>query len=392
MDDNADMRGYLKRLLNQYYEVETVNDGLAALSAIRRGGSAIYDLVLADVMMPRMDGFELLRLLRNPPLADSLRASANTQTIPIILLSARAGEESRLQGLETGADDYLIKPFSARELLARVDVNLKLAQMRREAVYREQVMQAVQTLNVRLEQQVKARTAQLEAINQELEAFSSSISHDLRTPLRYISSFAERLQGKLNPTLVDASSLQTLKIITKSALEAEKMVDDLLEFSRLGQTEMHLTTVNINQLVQQVREQLQPELVGRSLHWEIEPLATIEADRALLRLVLQNLLSNAVKYTRNNTEAFITIGRIEQEQEVIFFIKDNGAGFDMKYCDQLFSIFQRLHPQEEFPGTGVGLATVRRIIHRHGGRIWAEGAIDQGATFYFSLPKHEVQL
>ncbi|MEH2310000.1 MAG: ATP-binding protein [Nostoc sp.] len=383
VDDNADMRGYLKRLLNQYYEVETVNDGLAALTAILRGGSAIYDLVLADVMMPRMDGFELLR---------SLRASPNTQTIPIILLSARAGEESRVEGLETGADDYLIKPFSARELLARVNANLQLAQLRREAVYREQVMQAVQTLNERLEQQVKARTAQLEAINQELEAFSSSISHDLQIPLRYISSFAEQLQAKLNATLVDASSLQILNIITQSTLQAEKMVDDLLEFSRLGQTKMYLTTVNITQLVQQVREQLQLELVGRSLHWEIEPLLTAKGDSALLRLVLQNLLSNAVKYTHNNSEAAIKIGRIEQEQEVIFFVKDNGAGFDMKYCDQLFSIFQRLHSQEEFPGTGVGLATVRRIIHRHGGRIWAEGAIDQGATFYFSLPKREAQL
>ncbi|MEH2084770.1 MAG: ATP-binding protein [Nostoc sp.] len=380
VDDNADMRGYLRRLLNQYYEVETANDGLAALTAIRRGGSAIYDLVLADVMMPRMDGFELLR---------SLRASANTQTIPIILLSARAGEESRVEGLETGADDYLIKPFSTRELLARIDANLKLAQLRREAVYREQVMQAVQTLNVRLEQQVKARTAQLEAINQELEAFSSLISHDLRTPLRYISSFAELLQGKLDATLVDTSSLQSLNIIRQSALEAEKMVDDLLEFSRLGKTEMHLTTVNISQLVQQVQAQLQPELIGRSLDWQIEPLPTVEGDPTLLRLVIQNLLSNAIKYSCNNTEAAITIGSIEQEQSVIFFVKDNGAGFDMKYYDQLFSIFQRLHPQEQFPGTGVGLATVRRIIHRHGGRIWAEGAIDQGATFYFSLPKHE---
>ncbi|MEH2070191.1 MAG: ATP-binding protein [Nostoc sp.] len=380
VDDNADMRGYLKRLLNQYYEVETVNDGLAALTAIRRGESAIYDLVLADVMMPRMDGFELLR---------SLRASLNTQTIPIILLSARAGEESRLQGLETGADDYLIKPFSARELLARVDANLKLAQLRREAVYREQVMQAVQTLNERLEQQVKARTAQLEAINQELEAFSSSVSHDLRTPLRYISSFAERLQGKLDTTVVDASSLQTLNIITKSALEVEKMVEDLLKFSCLRKTEMHLTTVNISQLVLQVREQLQPELIERSLDWQIEPLPMVEGDPTLLRLVLQNLLSNAVKYSRNNTEPVITIGSIEQEQSVIFFVKDNGAGFDMKYYDRLFSIFQRLHPQEQFPGTGVGLATVRRIVHRHGGSIWAEGAIDQGATFYFSLPKYE---
>ncbi|WP_017654411.1 ATP-binding protein [Fortiea contorta] len=375
VDDNADMRDYVHRLLSSRYDVTTVADGVAALAAAQQSS---FDLVLSDIMMPKMDGFELLRSLRSDP---------HTRAMPIILLSARAGEESRVEGLETGADDYLVKPFSARELLARVDVNIKLVQMRREAVYREQVMQAIQTLNERLEQQVKARTAQLEAINQELEAFSSLVSHDLRTPLRYINSFAERLQGQLNST-ANASSLQTLNIIIKSALQAEKMVDDLLEFSRLGQTEMRTTTVMISELVQQVQQQLQPELVERSLHWQIEPLPQVKGDPVLLRLVVQNLLSNAVKYTRNNTEAAITIGSIEHELEVIVYVKDNGAGFDMKYRDRLFSMFQRLHSQEEFAGTGVGLATARRIIHRHSGRIWAEGAINQGATFYFALPKY----
>jgi PAS domain S-box-containing protein len=378
VDDNADMRDYLRRLLGDRYEVTAVADGAAALAAARQSPP---DLVLADVMMPEMDGFELLRSLRTDP---------QTQTIPIVLLSARAGEASRVEGLEMGADDYLIKPFSARELLARVDAHLQLAQMRREAIYRERVMQEVQMLNDRLEQQVKARTAQLEAVNEELEAFASAIAHDLRTPLRYINNFADRLRGKLEAAQVDASSLKSLDIIAQSALGAEKMVGDLLEFSRLGKTKMLLTTVIMDGLVQQVRSQLQPEPIARSLHWQIDPLPSVEGDPVLLQIVLQNLLSNAIKYTSHRERAEIAIGSIDREAEVIFFVRDNGAGFDMKYCDRLFTMFQRLHSQDEFAGTGVGLATVRRIVHRHGGRIWAESAIDSGATFYFSLPKREV--
>jgi PAS domain S-box-containing protein len=377
-DDNADMRDYVRRLLGDRYEVTAVADGAAALAAARQDPP---DLVLADVMMPEMDGFELLRSLRTDP---------QTQTVPIVLLSARAGEASRVEGLEMGADDYLIKPFSARELLARVDAHLQLAQMRREAIYRERVMQEVQTLNDRLEQQVKARTAQLEAVNEELEAFASAIAHDLRTPLRYINNFADRLRGKLEAVQIDASSLKSLDIIAQSALGAEKMVGDLLEFSRLGQTKMLLTTVIMDGLVQQVRSQLQPEPIARSLHWQIDPLPSVEGDPVLLQIVLQNLLSNAIKYTSHRERAEIAIGSIDREAEVVFFVRDNGAGFDMKYRDRLFTMFQRLHSQDEFAGTGVGLATVRRIVHRHGGRIWAEGAIDSGATFFFSLPKREV--
>ncbi|NJL66592.1 MAG: response regulator [Microcoleus sp. SM1_3_4] len=377
-DDNADMRDYLRRLLGSRYDVTAVADGAAALAAIRQ---APPDLVLADVMMPEMDGFELLR---------SLRADPQTQAIPIVLLSARAGEEWRVEGLEIGADDYLIKPFSARELLARVDAHLQLAQMRREVIYQEEVTREVQAMNDRLEQQVSARTAQLEAVNEELEAFASAVSHDLRTPLRYINSFADRLRDKLESAQVDAKSLQSLSIIAQSARSAEKMVADLLEFSRLGQTKMRVTTVMMERLVEQVRAQLMPELAGRSLHWQIEPLPEIAGDPILLQLVMQNLLSNAIKYTANRESAEIAIGSIDREEEVIFFVRDNGAGFDMKYRHRLFAMFGRLHSQEQFAGTGVGLATVRRIIHRHGGRIWAEGAIDRGATFYFSLPKREV--
>jgi PAS domain S-box-containing protein len=380
VDDNVDMLSYLQGLLSQHYDVDTAADGLAALRQIHafEDNSTPYDLVLTDIMMPQMDGMELLHSLRTDP---------HISGIPIILLSARAGEEAQVEGLEARADDYLTKPFSAQELLARVHTHLELVKMRREATYREQVMAELQKLNETLEDRVQERTARLEALNQELEAFSSAVSHDLQTPLRYISNFAERLQSKLNLAELDSSSQQYLSIIVEAAEQCREMINNLLEFSRMGQTQLHFTQVPMNQLVQQVREQLEPDLAGRVVHWLIEPLPSVWGDPNLLRLVCQNLLANAVKYTENRTQAEVRIGSVEGDQEITFFVKDNGVGFDPKYHDRLFSLFQRLHPQEQFAGTGVGLANVRRIIHRHGGRIWAEGAVDQGATFYFSLPK-----
>ncbi|ACB50536.1 two-component hybrid sensor and regulator [Crocosphaera subtropica ATCC 51142] len=375
VEDNGDMRDYLKKLLDPYYEVETVNDGLEALTLIRNvsdhnNNGGMYDLVLTDIMMPRLDGFELLRSLRNKP---------ETQKIPIIMISARTGEESQVEGLEAGADDYLGKPFSARQLLTRVESHLKLTRMRK-----------VQALNETLEAQVKTRTAQLEAINEELEAFSYSVSHDLQTPLRYISSFVERLHRKLEGN-ADASTLRYLSIIDQAASQAHQMIDDLLEFSRSSKTELVLTQVSMTQLVQEVRSQLKPEIGHRLIEWHIEPLPEVQGDPKMLQLVWQNLMSNAVKYTCNCAKAMITIRSNTDDSEIVFCVEDNGAGFDMTYHDRLFSLFQRLHSQEQFAGTGVGLANVRRIIHRHGGRVWAEGAVHQGAKFYFSLPNRRKQ-
>ncbi len=388
VEDNADMRGYLQRLLDPYYEVETADDGSVALTMVQDAldrdgdGGPVYDLVLTDIMMPEIDGFELLRSLRENP---------DTREIPTILLSARAGEEAQIEGLEAGADDYLVKPFSARQLLARVNTHLQLAKMRRDVAYQKQITQEVQALNETLEQRVQARTAQLEAINQELDAFSYSVSHDLQTPLRYINSFVERLQTQLNADQADAaSSLRYLGIIEQAAGQALKMINDLLQFSRMGKTPLRMVRVAMNELVEQVRSQLEPETIDRTIDWQIEPLPEVEGDPDLLRLVVQNLLSNAVKYTRDRRAATITIGSNAYDHEIVFFVQDNGAGFDMKYKDRLFSLFQRLHSQEQFAGTGVGLANVRRIVHRHGGRVWAEGAVEQGATFYVSLPKQEV--
>jgi len=262
-----------------------------------------------------------------------------------------------------------------------------------EAALREserQRMQEVQALNETLEQKVQLRTAQLEALNQELDAFASMISHDLQTPLRHITRFVERLQDSLETAPIDNSSRRYLDIIGQAAEQAHRMINDLLEFSRRGKIPLHLTQVSMAQLVQQVRAQLEPETANRPIEWHIEPLPQVQGDLEMLRLVLQNLLSNAVKYTRDRTPARITIGSQTHDHTIVFYVQDNGAGFDKKYQDRLFKLFQRLHSPEEFEGNGVGLANVRRIIHRHGGQVWAEGTVDQGATFYFSLPQSEI--
>ena len=228
--------------------------------------------------------------------------------------------------------------------------------------------------------------AELEVSNRELEAFSYSVSHDLRAPLRHISGFADMLQEDYGSVL-DAPGRRHLEVITESAQRMGRLIDDLLTFSRAGRTDMHPTSVDLSALVEDVVRELEEEIQERTLIWEIGDLPMVHADRALLRLVLVNLLDNAVKYTRPRERAEIRIGhQVDDESGTTFFVQDNGVGFDMQYVDQLFGVFQRLHRAEEFEGTGIGLANVQRIIHRHGGRVWAEGSVDGGATFYVFLP------
>ncbi|MDB6033478.1 MAG: Sensory box histidine kinase [Verrucomicrobiales bacterium] len=254
---------------------------------------------------------------------------------------------------------------------------------------RKQAEAEIHRLNQELEARVLQRTAELIVANQELEAFSYSVSHDLRAPLRQVVGYANLLQTHAAANLGE-KAIHYLTTIKDSATGMGRLIDDLIEFSRMNRLELQNTPVELERLVEETIQDFAQEISGRDIVWKLGPMGGVQGDRAMLRLALCNLIGNAIKYTGKQPKTVIEIGRhSETPLETIWFIRDNGAGFDAKYADKLFGVFQRLHQFDEFEGTGIGLANVRRIIHRHGGRTWAEGKVNEGATFYFSLPKRE---
>ena len=349
VDDNADLRTFLAGLLAPHYDVQVVADGVQALAAVRERRP---DLILSDVMMPNLDGLGLVK---------ALREDGRTATVPVILLSARAGQEASLEGLSAGADDYLAKPFSAQELLARVRTHLTLARARNE-------------LNERLT-----------SVNDELKAFSYTVSHDLRAPLGTIDGFSKVLLHDY-AHLLDERGRGYLRRVCAGAQKMGELIDDLLEFSRLNHADVRRDPVDLSALALSVGEELSRREPGRSVALQVEPALVAHADKRLLRIVLDNLLGNAWKFTSASPAAQISFGMHAGAQEATFAVHDNGAGFDMAYAGKLFQPFKRLHSDSEFPGTGIGLATVRRIVERHGGRVWAEGRPGHGASVFFTLP------
>jgi signal transduction histidine kinase len=280
---------------------------------------------------------------------------------------------------------------TARAISVGQDYSVRAVKLGEDEVGRltdafNRMLAQIQQLTGELEHRVLARTAELQVANQELEAFSYSVSHDLRAPLRHIGGFAAMLQAHAGAGL-DEKGKRYVGIILDSTKRMGQLIDDLLAFARQSRVEVRRELVALDELVAQVRQGLHAEQAGRRITWTVATLPVVAGDTALLRQVFANLLGNAVKYTRKRDEALVEIGvQPGGKDEAVVFVRDNGAGFDMKYVDKLFGVFQRLHTDDAFEGTGVGLATVRRIVQRHGGRVWAEAQVQVGATFFVALP------
>lgn len=345
--------------------VDNENDFLRELKSFQPS------VILSDHGLPSFDGFSALALARD-----------KAPDVPFIFVTGSLGEEMTIQALKSGAADFVLK-HKLHALSPAVHRALRQVD---SVVQRRKAEAEIRRLNIDLERRVADRTAELEAANKELEAFSYSVSHDLRAPLRHIEGFVDILYSS-KADRFDDEARQYLDTISQAAKQMGRLIDDLLAFSRTARAELRKTLVPLDDLVRAVARDFEREIQGRDVLWVIQELPEVEADPALLRQVLVNLIGNALKYTRTRGQARIEVASVNGSGEHIIYVRDNGVGFDSRYAHKLFGVFQRLHRAADFEGTGIGLANVRRIIQRHGGRTWAEGETDKGASIYFSLPK-----
>ena len=444
-EDSPTQAAHLKNLLEgQEFRVVPTRNGREALESLRQHKPSI---VITDIVMPEMDGYELCR---------RIRADERLADLPLILLTALSDPEDVFKGLQCGADNFVTKPYDPAILVARIEYllanvhlgnretvqtsmevflagrkhvitsdraqilnlllstyeaavekNRQLAEARdelaklneqlegkvmertaslaAEIAERKRAEAEVRKLNEELELRVRERTVELEAANRELEAFSYSISHDLRAPLRAVGAFSMDLREEFSPHL-PSKAQELLNRVISNAQRMTQLVNDLLRFSRLNRQPLSYQPVAVLPIVQVLLDELRREHRERLVEVRLGDLPDCIGDRSLLTQVFANLLTNAFKFTRHKEKAIIEVGYLRLEGEGAYFVRDNGAGFDMQFAEKLFGVFQRLHRQEDFEGTGVGLSIAHRVIERHGGRIWAQAEVDKGATFFFTLP------
>jgi two-component system, sensor histidine kinase and response regulator len=335
-----------------------------------------FAVILLDVKMPEMDGFETATLIRQ---RDKSRHT------PILFLTAADNTQAQaVRGYALGAVDYLVKPVVPEFVRSKVAVFVELAKKTELLKRQAQLLAESEQAAVELAEARAELVRDLEHKNRELESFSYAVSHDLRAPLRRIDSFSRAVLESQGDRL-DEPGRRFLSRVREASQHMAQLIDDVLYLSRVTRADLREREVDLSALANLILTRLQESEPDRTVEVKIRPGVVITGDGQLLKIALENLLENAWKFTHKQPESRIEFGVTQASGEPTYFIRDNGAGFDMAYADRLFGPFQRLHAQEEFPGSGIGLATVQRIIHRHGGRVWAEGLVGQGATFQFTL-------
>jgi two-component system sensor histidine kinase/response regulator len=357
VDDEAPQMKALCETLRDYGYVTT--GFTSAREALETLKERKFDLLLTDLTMPEMDGISLLRA-----------AQQIDENLVGVMMTGHGTIDTAVEAMKAGALDYILKPFKLSAVLPVLARACTVRRLRLE--------------NAALERAVRARTVELEEANRELEAFSYSVSHDLRAPLRAIDGFSEILIEDHAPEMSEEAR-HLLQVIRRNAQRMAQLIADLLRFSKTGRQPLSQQTVDLPVVVQEVVEEIRKEEKDRDIEIRLGDIEKCVGDPALLRQVYTNLLSNAFKYTRRRSKAVIEIGCRKENGETVYYVTDNGAGFDMRHAEKLFGVFQRMHDSEDFEGTGVGLSIVQRIVQRHGGRIWAEAEEDKGAAFYFTL-------
>jgi len=343
------------------FDLETVDTLAAGLHRLGCGG---IEAILLDLALPDSFGQETF-----------VRAKAQAMGVAIIVLTGLVDDSLALKLVQGGAQDFVAKVEVTGNNLTRAILY---------AIERERLEQKFRKLNEDLEQRIKERTAELESSNKELEAFSYSVSHDLRGPLTTLHGFADLLLEKYGSALGEQPR-NYLHRINEAVTRMSCLIDDLLKLGKVNRQQLSLCDVGLRRLVEEVVHELEAETANRKIEWRIEALPVIQCDRGLMKQVLTNLISNAIKYSRTRDPAIIEVRGVFIEGESTILVRDNGVGFDLTSAEKLFSPFQRFHRAEEFEGTGIGLATVQRIIEKHRGRIWAHSEPQKGSTFYFTV-------